>query len=308
MQAGATDVDRSSGASARDRGDAHLAWDGVDDGSADQPRPRLYWWKEALLVVAFYGVYSITRNRFGSQRVNLGEEPVHAFNNAIHLIDFEKALHIFREQQIQSWFLNYGVFLQFWNTFYGTAHFIVTAGAFIWMYRARPAAFPLWRNVLGATTALAIVGFSLFPLMPPRLLDSTGAYGGERIAVERGIPSYGFVDTLDTYGGPWSFDSGAMQKVSNQYAAMPSLHIAWSVWCALVMWQLTRRRWARVLIILYPILTLFGIVVTANHYLLDALGGLVTLGVGYLLGRALFEWNERRRTRRRVPELATTGS
>ena len=60
-----------------------------------------------------------------------------------------------------------------------------------------------------------------------------------------------------------------MQTVSNQYAAMPSLHIAWSTWCALVMWQLTRKRWARVLIVLYPVVTLFGIVVTANHYWLD---------------------------------------
>jgi len=85
--------------------------------------------------------------------------------------------------------------------------------------------------------------------------------------------------------------------VSNQYAAMPSLHIAWSTWCALVMWQLTRKRWARVLIVLYPVMTLFGIVVTANHYFLDAAGGLLTLGVGYVIGRGIFEWNERRLAR-----------
>jgi PAP2 superfamily len=297
LQASAAGVDpRFSRSNANDAASTHLALQSVAD-QTPQPRPSLTWWKEGLLVVAFYGLYSITRNRFGSQRVSLGEAPVHAFNNALQLIDWEKALHIFREQQIQSWFLNYGVFLQFWNTFYGTAHFLVTAVAFVWLYRARPAAFPLWRNVLGATTALAIIGFSFFPLMPPRLLDSDGTYGGERIAAERGIPSYGFVDTLDTYGGPWSFDSGAMQKVSNQYAAMPSLHIGWAVWSAVVMWQLTRRRLIRLLLVLYPLLTLFGIVVTANHYLLDAAGGLATFGFGYLIGRAIFEWSERRRPR-----------
>jgi len=255
---------------------------------------RLYWWKEAGLVIAFYLVYSFTRNRFGSHRVEIGEEPLHAFNNAIRVIDWEKALHLFHEPQIQSHFLDYTVFLQFWNTFYGTAHFVVTAAAFIWLYRARPEIFPLWRNVLGATTALAIVGFSLFPLMPPRLLDSTELYGGARLEAEQHAGPFGFDDTLEDYGGPWSFDSGAMQRVSNQYAAMPSLHIAWSTWCALVMWQLTRKRWARVLIVLYPVMTLFGIVVTANHYFLDAAGGLLTLGVGYLIGRGLFEWNARR--------------
>ncbi len=193
--------------------------------------------------------------------------------------------------------------MQFWNTFYGTAHFVVTTGVFIWLYRAKPGIFPLWRNVLGATTALAIVGFSLFPLMPPRLLDSHSLYGGARIAESRHIEPFGIVDSLEIYGGPWSFDSGAMQKVSNQYAAMPSLHIAWSAWCALVVWQLTRRLWARVLIIVYPLLTLFGIVVTGNHYFLDAVGGLLTLGAGYVIGRALFEWNERRLARHEEPAL-----
>ena len=76
--------------------------------------------------------------------------------------------------------------------------------AFIWLYRARPAIFPLWRNVLGATTALAIIGFSLFPLMPPRLLDSTELYGGARLEAEQHVEPFGFVDTLEDYGGPWS--------------------------------------------------------------------------------------------------------
>ena len=198
------------------------------------------------MVLAFYLVYSMARNRFGSKRVEIGEEPLHAFNNAIRIIDWERALNLFYEPTLQAWFLDFTAFLQFWNTFYGTAHFVVTAVAFVWLYRARPALFPLWRNVLGATTALAIVGFSLFPVMPPRLLDSSDLYGGARLEVAQDIEPYGFVDTLKVDGGPWSFDSGAMQKLSNQYAAMPSLHIAWSVWCVLVMWQLTRSRRARV--------------------------------------------------------------
>ena len=67
------------------------------------------------------------------------------------------------------------------------------------------------------------------------------------------------------------------------------------------MWQLTRRRWARALIVAYPLLTLFGIVVTANHFFLDAVGGLAILGVGYLIGRGIYEWNERRHGRTPVP-------
>jgi membrane-associated phospholipid phosphatase len=113
--------------------------------------------------------------------------------------------------------------------------------------------------------------------MPPRLL-----------------PAYGFVDTLKELGGLWSFDSGAVAKVSNQYAAMPSLHFAWSSWCAFVLYPALRRPWAKALMAAYPFVTLFAIVVTANHYWLDAAGGAVTLAAGFVLGRALTRFLERR--------------
>ena len=69
----------------------------------------------------------------------------------------------------------------------------------------------------------------------------------------------------------------------SEYAAMPSMHIGWSTWCALVLLPLARRRWTKVLAALYPVLTLFCIIVTANHYWIDGLGGLLCLGAGYLI-------------------------
>ena len=80
------------------------------------------------------------------------------------------------------------------------------------------------------------------------------------------------------YGSPWSFDSGAMHKISNQYAAMPSLHFGWSAWCALVLISTLPRTWMKALAALYPFATTFSIVVTANHYWLDAVGGAIALG------------------------------
>ena len=262
---------------------------------------KLYWWKEALIIAVFYLIYSFVRNQFGSALVDAGQEPVAAFDNAMRVIDVERLIGLYHEETIQAWFLPYSGFIQFWNTFYGTAHFIVTIAAFVWMYHARRDIFPRWRNALALTTALALIGFATFSLMPPRLLNDDGVYGGDRIAEEQGRGDFGFVDTLAEYGGPWSFDSGAMQQVSNQYAAMPSLHIAWSTWCLLVMWRLTRRRWVRALLILYPLATLFCIVVTANHYWLDGAGGLVALGAGLLFGHLIFEWNQRRLERRYGP-------
>ena len=181
--------------------------------------------------------------------------------------------------------LPYRTFIQFWNTFYGTAHFVVTIAVFALLYWKRPRVFPQWRNTLLAMTALAIIGFALFPLMPPRLLDQPcDEYGGA--CIESSLRpttrsgGFGYVDTLAEYGGPWSFDDEGMAKLSNQYAAMPSLHIGWSTWCAIAVLPLLRRRWQRVAVFLYPLATLFSIIVTANHYWIDGVGGLVVFSVG----------------------------
>jgi hypothetical protein len=232
-------------------------------------RPRgLRWWKEVLYVLAFYAVYSFIRNTQGSATVSAQ----HALENAASLIKVERALGTFHERAIQEAVLDLGrTFIEFWNLFYGTFHFIVTAGALIYIFRRFPERYARWRNTLAFTTTLALVGFALYPLMPPRLIDLHGLH-------------YGFVDTLKAYPSLWSFDSGTMHKISNQYAAMPSLHFAWSLWCALVLYPVLRRRWTKALAALYPALTLFAIVVTANHYWLDAAGGAACLGLGYLLG------------------------
>ena len=233
--------------------------------------PRLRWWKELLYILGFYLVYSIVRNTQGSASVS----ETHAFDNAKRVISVERHLGLFHEETIQHAFVHWHGFVEFWDVFYGTAHFVVTAFALIWMFRAFKDRYPVWRNTLACTTALALIGFAFFPLMPPRLLAT--------------VPGthYGLIDTLKTFGGLWSFDSGAMQKVSNQYAAMPSLHFAWSLWCALVLIPQLRSRPAKVLAGIYPGLTLFAIVVTANHYFLDAVGGVAVLTMGYLLSRAI---------------------
>ena len=207
---------------------------------------------QVALVLAFYFLYSFTRNLFGSSLVDEGGQPRQAFDHALQVIRAEQWLHIFREQTIQGWFLPYRWFIRFWNIYYGSFHFIVTAIALVWMYIRMPQRFVKWRNVLGLTTALALVGFSLFPLMPPRLVNAPPPYGGQQLALERGTPDYGFVDTLDTYGGLWSFGSGPVAHLSNQYAAMPSLHCAWAVWCTFVMWPLVRRSWAKALLVALP--------------------------------------------------------
>jgi PAP2 superfamily len=275
--------------------------------AAPRREHRVYWWKEALIVGTFYAIYSWTRNQFGSNKIAADGIPDQAFTNALRVIRWETWLGLFHEQTVQSWFLPYKWFIQIWNTYYGTAHFAVTLGVFVLLFVKRTDVFPQWRNTLAAMTALAILGFAFFPLMPPRLLDEPcpsddlASYGGACIeTTARPDDGWGFVDTLADYGGPWSFDSDTMASISNQYAAMPSLHIGWSTWCAIAVWPLLRRRWQKALVLLYPLATLFCIVVTANHFWLDGAGGLLAFGVGAVIGWGLHRWNQDRLDRRHV--------
>jgi hypothetical protein len=266
---------------------------------------RLRWWVEVLYGAGVYAVYWFVRNRFGSA----GGDPGPAFGHAVDIIRIERDLHLFFEAHVQQWYLDlpgHGL-IRGWNVYYGIAHFVVPFGALVWLFKRDQERYPLWRNTLALTTCLALVGFAVYSLMPPRLLDDGGEYGGCQVYAHTEHPTpdqcdrYGFVDTVDRYGGWISFGNEGYKDVSNQYAAMPSMHIGWSTWCAFVLVPLLRRRWAKVLAALYPVLTLTCIVLTANHYWLDGVGGLVCLGAGFGISRLIAQ----RRARRVTPAPAT---
>ena len=239
-----------------------------------QPAPRLYWWKEVIYCAVFYTLYSRSRNTQGSASISV----THGYRHARGVMRAERWLGIFYEEPIQKLFLGHKTFLQFWNVYYGTAHFIVTFVAIIWCYRKLPRRYQRMRNTLACMTGLALIGFVSYPLMPPRLLPGY----------------YGFVDTLKVYGGIWNFDSGAIAKASNQYAAMPSLHFGWATWCSTTLWPGAYQWWKKAGLVLYPCATLFGIIVTGNHFFLDAVGGFVVFAIGLLLGTLTATWWDRR--------------
>ncbi len=230
-------------------------------------RPRL--WVEAGAIGSVYVVYSIVRNRFGSASVSSEV----ALRNADRIIDLEKTIGLWVEPDVQRWFIDWTAFMQFWNLFYGLFHFLVTFLVLVWLWKRHPVAYRLWRTAGLVATSTAIVGYAAFPLMPPRLLADCGEFGGCRLPAE-------FVDSVVELGGLWSFESEGLAAVSNQYAAMPSLHIGWALWCALAVWFTSGSRPLRVVAAAYPALTLFAIVVTANHYWFDAVGGVAVVGVG----------------------------
>jgi hypothetical protein len=223
------------------------------DLTETSPAPRSHWVRELVIVVVFYYGYELVR-RFA----HLGKTRPRAFRNANYLVGFERTLHIFSESALQKAFLGARWFIKLMNVYYGTLHFIITAGLLVWVYLRRHEHYRQYRNLLGMTTALALIGYFVFPLAPPRM-----------------FPCACFVDTLDTVGGIWSYHSSAAKAIANPFAAMPSLHFAWALWCGTLLWSFARHPALRALSVIYPALTLLAIVVTANHYWLDAVGGAI---------------------------------
>jgi hypothetical protein len=215
-----------------------------------------------LAILAFYAVYSAVRNAQSS-------DSALAFKHARNLIHWERLIGLYHEQTLEKWALHFRPIPVSMNYVYGSLHFIVTIGVGVYLFRKWTDDYPRWRNTLAITTGVALVGFYTWPLMPPRLLPA----------------SYGFVDTLAKYPTIWSFNSGAMSKLSNQFAAMPSVHCAWALFCACALVPRVQHRWAKILAGLYPCLTVSAIVLTGNHYLLDAVGGFAIFGIGYIGGR-----------------------
>jgi hypothetical protein len=155
-------------------------------------------------------------------------------------------------------------------------HLGATALAVRWVYRNRPNAFPLVRTTLIASTAIALVGYVLYPAAPPRL-------GG-----------IGFDDTVSAHTG-LNLSSDVLGVFYNPYAAVPSLHFGYALLVGVALAVLAERRWVRVVGAVYPVFMLFDIVATGNHFLIDAtVGGLVTVA-GWWVARALLDPTPERR-------------
>ncbi|MFF9864207.1 phosphatase PAP2 family protein [Streptomyces sp. NPDC013953] len=220
-------------------------------------RPRI--WFEILLLAVSYWTYSLIRNAVPEQKAE-------ALRNADWIWRAEQALGIAVEKTV-----NHAIDSVTWlivgmNYYYATLHFIVTIGVLVWLYRWHPGRYAAVRLVLFSTTGIALLGYYLYPLAPPRLMTSEN-----------------FIDTVLVHHTWGSMASGDLKHMSNQYAAMPSMHIGWSLWCGLTIYALAKAPWAKILGFLYPTLTLVVIVATANHFWLDAVGGMICLAFGYTL-------------------------
>jgi PAP2 superfamily len=153
------------------------------------------------------------------------------------------------------------------DIFYATAHFAVTLAVLVWLYRSRPRHYRWLRTSLLLATAVALIGFWVYPLAPPRFM--TGQ----------------FVDPVTAFHSVGLYSSAQAGSLTNQFAAMPSMHAGWALWCAVAVVVSTRRPLMMAIASLYPIVTIVVIFSTANHYLLDVVAGVTVMAFALSIGR-----------------------
>ncbi len=185
-----------------------------------------------------------------------------ALANAERLVDAERGIGTFFEPGLQAWVLsNHQWVIDVANWLYLNSHFVVTIAFLSWVYLFHNRNFYFVRNMFLVAMGLALVGYALYPTAPPRML-----------------PDAGFVDTIATYTD-FNQDSHAISLLVNKYAAVPSMHIGFATMIAGTAISIVKNPLGRVLWALYPVLMLAVIVLTANHFWLDAAAGVLVAAV-----------------------------
>ena len=230
-------------------------------------RARREGFFQVALLVAAVQVYE------GCRRL-LDPDWAAATANARRVVRLERAIHLDAEAWLQAVFLRLPELVQALNVFYFAGHFLVTGAFFWWLYRRSPAHFQVFRDGFLLATAASLIVHWRFPTAPPRLAD------------------VGLVDTLRVLSG---IDIGSDEATSlyNPVAAVPSLHAAYAVGVGAGLALLGRAPVMRLLGLAYPPAVLVTIVVTGNHFVLDAVAGIAALAAGFALARVL-HWAPRR--------------
>jgi hypothetical protein len=212
--------------------------------------------RELFLIAFVYSMYDASRFIVEGHQTS-------ALQHAIGVLHVEKMMDIAWEQSLNAWVSTHALLAVPADYMYATLHYVVTPIVLVWMWRSHREAYPRARTTLMVATVIGLIGFSLLPVAPPRMLP-------------------GFVDTMAQYAGTgwWSTDASAPRGVgsfTNQFAAMPSLHVGWALWCG---WQMVRHGKhfvTRASGVAYPALISLVVVATGNHYLLDAVAGVAVV-------------------------------
>ena len=218
---------------------------------------------EVAALFALYGIYEIVRG-FGSASLEAARA------NTAEIVALERSLGVYGERGVQELAESVPGLPALLGIAYITLHIVATAGVLVWVYRAHRDRFPVVRTTLIASTAISLAVYVLYPAAPPRLAG------------------LGFADTVTQHAG-LNLSSDLLGSLYNPFAAGPSLHFGYALLVGAAVAWLARGRTARVLGAAYPLVMLWIIVATGNHFVFDAVAGGVVVVAGWLLARLVVD-------------------
>ena len=221
---------------------------------SDLAVPRRFWW-ELLIVLWLYFLYDIINNL----------SPVNeaaALRRAAGILRLERLTGIDIERGAHDWLVSHDILGSILANFYNLAHIWITLALIIFLWARRRPLYADLRNSLVLFNLMGFAVFWLYPVAPPRMLD-------------------GFIDLVETTGAISSFHSGTLAPAANQFAAMPSMHIAWAMWCVVAVYRTLPGQGWRAAMWAHLTLTAIAVVATANHFVLDVVGGAITAVLGF---------------------------
>lgn len=210
--------------------------------------------RELGLIAVAYGCYAFVRGQVGSDG---GSAYNRAVANAEQVVAFERVLGVFHEASVQRWALHFPWLVKALDTFWSYGYLVATTATLLWLLSRHIDAYRSLRTSLFVVTMVGVAIFALFPTVPPRLLPA----------------SYQILDTWSRIGGIAARNPPRIEHISDPFASMPSLHVAWACWCAIAVTTAGKHRLVKAAAWIYVVFTVVAVVATGNHFFADCVAG-----------------------------------
>jgi diacylglycerol O-acyltransferase / wax synthase len=225
------------------------------EGSRPQLRRELAIW---FAVLVFYAALT-SIDWSGRERL--------AVDNSRWLFELERSLHIDIELALNQWLVPRGALRVVANYEYAITYIVSSLVLLVWLYRRRPSTYRWARRSFILMNVVSLICFVVYPVAPPRMLADLG-----------------YIDTV-VFDRTWGSWGSPLVEHANQLAAMPSLHIGWALWVSLILATIASGWLTQAASGLHVLVTLLVIMATANHYLIDAAGGVLVAVAAVALTR-----------------------
>lgn len=240
---------------------------------------RAAWWWELVAIAWLYLVYDAINNLSPIRQQT-------ATDHAGAVLRLESLLHLQPEAGLNAWLAGHTTLGLWLSNFYDVAHIWGTLAVLVWLWWARPEPYRPLRNSLVVMNVIGFVTFWTYPLAPPRM-----------------APGAHYVDVVAQTHAWGSWHDGTLATHANQLAAMPSLHVAWALWCAVALFRHAGGVW-RSVGVAHVGLTVYVVLATGNHYTLDVAGGALTAVAAFAVAAGIERATSRRRAAKATMALA----